>query len=136
VWLWGSLAVVSGSAEEVSANEQNVAALPPVGSLADSAVVQVELRPDAPPSVAALPPVGSLAAGSEEASGGEQNVATLPAVGSLAGAGGPAEAVPAATASDGGGDRAEQSESASDHKRRLRRERRFIERTLRICRDG
>ncbi|MGH7140651.1 MAG: AAA family ATPase [Pirellulales bacterium] len=164
----GSLADAGAAAQVDSASEQNVAALPAAGRLADSAVVRVELRPDAPPCVAALPAVGSLAGvggAAQDVSASEQNVAALPPVGSLAGVreaaeevsagdkkvidlvcGGAesdeeeqkllAEAIAAAAASDGGGDRAEQSASASDRKRRLRRERRAIERTLRICRDG
>jgi putative DNA primase/helicase len=164
----GSLAQANGAVEDVSAGEQSVAVLPPVGSLPGSAVVQVELRSDAPPSVAVLPVVGSARANGavEDISAGEQNVAVLPAVGSLANAKQAVEAMPASepnvkelifsderseqqaeltrltevlaagTSTEGGGDRAEQAESPSARKRRLRREQRFIEQTLRICRDG
>jgi hypothetical protein len=124
------------------------------GSLANAVVVRVELRPDASPSVAA-----------EDVSASEQIVAALPPVGNLAGVGGAdqdvsagapsmvelvgsgeeadegeqkllADAVAAAAATERGADQAEQSAASSARGRRLRRERRAIEQTLHICRDG
>ncbi|HEV3005422.1 MAG TPA: AAA family ATPase [Pirellulales bacterium] len=102
----------------------SVAALPRVGSLAGEAVVQVELRREAAPSVATLP--GSLA---ESAVAGQvpssakaaPSVAALPPVGSLANP----EAPPPAAA-----------RSARQRNRLTRRERKALERTVQICRDG
>ncbi|HEV3007369.1 MAG TPA: AAA family ATPase [Pirellulales bacterium] len=159
-WYWGvgfpGAAPSPANWEAMSAGESapSVAALTTVGRLADEAVVQVELRRDAAPSVATLPAVGSLA---DSAAAGQippsaeaaPSVAALPSVGSLAkpavvGQVPPsAEAQPSVAALPPLGNLANAKDpppaaarSDREQNRLTRRERKALERTMRICRDG
>ena len=126
----------------------SVATLPAVGSLAESAAAQqVPSSGEAAPSVAALPGVGSLA-GEAVVQAEPRREAALPGVGSLAGeavvqAEPRREAAPSVAALPPAGSLAKPeapppaaAQSARQRNRLTRRERRALERTMRICRDG
>jgi hypothetical protein len=65
-WLWGFDNGAAPSALDPPV-VQDVAALPEAGNLADSAVMQVELRSDAAPNMAIFEPVGNLPNSAEPA---------------------------------------------------------------------
>ncbi|HEX7379529.1 MAG TPA: hypothetical protein VF278_20570, partial [Pirellulales bacterium] len=146
VWLWGECLMAeegSGVGTEGSGFRVQGSGDSAGGAIdGDSSVARVESSPDAPQNVAALPSVGSLAGESSVARGesspdAPQNVAALPPVGSLA----PTAAVPpdagaaqAAPAVDGDEASKRSAASAKRERREARRESRFIERTLAICR--